>query len=87
MIAYIFKDNRLVAMQDVTGWAAGKVADLCYASFVQGRDVRLSSRGRSICCVCCADMGECDIPEGKLSHGYCPACKAEVMQRVERITA
>uniref|UniRef100_A0A6H1ZWP2 Uncharacterized protein n=1 Tax=viral metagenome TaxID=1070528 RepID=A0A6H1ZWP2_9ZZZZ len=68
---YIFELGRLVGVQDVTNWPV-EMIDRTLAGLVMCRRTgEVSDKGRGICCVCQKDLGERELPSGRLSHGLC----------------
>lgn len=81
---YIFKENRLVGLQNVTGWLDKDIEASTAAHKAFGHTVDVSDKGRAICCVCKLDLGESEIPAGVLTHGYCDEHFKQVIDEIER---
>ena len=82
MTAYILINNRLVGMQDISGWPVDHVKRLLRACKLQGRTAIISDCGVSVCCECREFLHLCDIPEGMISHGYCEKHYEEAIAQI-----
>jgi hypothetical protein len=42
--------------------------------------------GRRVCCVCKTDMGPAPgIPDGEITHTYCPICKESELAKIRNL--
>lgn len=79
---YVFEGRRLTGIQDVSSWPVRQIDKALTAVESIGRTGEISDKGRAICAVCAADLGEREIPAGQLSHGYCAACAALESEKI-----
>ena len=72
---YIFdRNHKLVAGQNVSNWSIEDVEKAIAALKTIDRTGIVSDKGRSVCCTCSLDLGECEVAAGEISHGYCTEC-------------
>ena len=83
---YVFdRHNRLVGAQNVSNFTLDDVAGSIEALKLVDRTAIVSDKGRSVCCVCYFDLGECEVPAGKLSPGYCTPCFNAAHAEIENL--
>jgi len=83
---YIFdKNNKLIGGQNVSNNTVGEVTAMIEALKTIDRTGIVSDKGRSVCCVCSLDLGECEIKAGDISHGYCKECFEVSCREIENL--
>ena len=74
MDLYIFNSGKLQGIHSMDSATIEQIENNFAALTKLGFTGILSDKGRAICCGCSLDLGERDLPAGKISHGYCEQC-------------
>lgn len=79
MDLYIFNSGKLQGIHSMDSATIEQIENNFIALQKLGLTGILSDKGRAICCVCKLDLGERDLPAGKISHSYCESCYTAAM--------
>ena len=80
---YVMEKGRLVGMQRVGHWSVDEIDRTIAALSFFGRTGEISNKGRTVCMFCRADLGECEVEAGQISHGICKPCFDREMEKLE----